>query len=259
MRVAWSITAVAKMSGVTSRTLRHYDVIGLLPPAWIGGNGYRYYEDEQLLRLQQILVLRELGVGLSEIAGVLDAETDQLSALRRHHTRLLAERERLTRLARTVARTIAELEKQEGGDSVAKIKNPYELFDGLDPEQARAWDAEARERWGSEQVDESHRRLAGLTKEDAARIQRDSAAINVRMAELMAAGTPVDDPVVLEAVDRHYRWVCNFWTPDRQAYIGLGNLYTDDERFKKNYEDVRTGLAAYMRAAMAAYAQVRLG
>lgn len=67
--MAWSITAVAKMSGVTSRTLRHYDEIGLLPPAWIGGNGYRYYEDEQLLRLQQILVLRELGVGLSEIAG----------------------------------------------------------------------------------------------------------------------------------------------------------------------------------------------
>jgi DNA-binding transcriptional MerR regulator len=70
--MAWSIAEVARMSGVTSRTLRHYDQIGLLPPTWIASNGYRHYEEDDLLRLQQILLLRELGLGLAEIASVLD-------------------------------------------------------------------------------------------------------------------------------------------------------------------------------------------
>src|SRR5437016_13685768 len=118
--MSWSIAEVARMSGVTSRTLRHYDDIGLLPPAYLGSNGYRYYEEEQLLRLQQILVLRALGVGLTDIGKVIDAETDPVAALPRHYARLLAERDRLGRLAETVARTIAELE--EGGDTVTKPK-----------------------------------------------------------------------------------------------------------------------------------------
>lgn len=256
--MAWSITQVARMSKVTSRTLRHYHEIGLLEPAFVGGNGYRYYEDGQLLRLQQILVMRELGMGLDQIAEILDEQTDPVTALRRHHTRLLAERDRLGRLAGTVARTIAELEAQEGGDTMATIDNPYALFDGVSPEQAREWDAEARERWGAEVVDQTHARMSGWTAEDAKRVQRESEAISARMAELMAAGAATDDPRVLDTVDRHYRWVCQFWTPDRDAYTGLGRLYTEDERFATNYERVRTGLAGYLSAAMAAYARARL-
>ena len=130
--MAWSIAEVARMSGVTSRTLRHYDGIGLLAPAYVGGNGYRYYEVEQLLRLQQILLLRELGLGLSEIADAIGSQPGTVEALRRHHARLLAERDRLGVLARTVARTIAEL---EGGDPVTqpKINRPENLFEGFDP------------------------------------------------------------------------------------------------------------------------------
>ncbi|HEV7208959.1 MAG TPA: MerR family transcriptional regulator, partial [Mycobacteriales bacterium] len=100
--LSWSIVEVARMSGVTSRTLRHYDDIGLLPPARLGSNGYRYYEEEQLLRLQQILVLRELGLGLAEIVEVLDRQVDAVDALRSHYKRLLIDRDRLDTLVRTV-------------------------------------------------------------------------------------------------------------------------------------------------------------
>src|SRR5258708_4493523 len=95
MGMAWSIAQVAKMSGVTSRALRHYDEIGLLPPAWIGANGYRYYEVEQLLALQQILVLRRLELSLDEIAEVLRQEREPAAALREHLKRLQVESDRL--------------------------------------------------------------------------------------------------------------------------------------------------------------------
>jgi DNA-binding transcriptional MerR regulator/ADP-ribose pyrophosphatase YjhB (NUDIX family) len=127
--MSWSIQQVARVSGVTARTLRYYDEIGLLRPARVGANGYRYYEREQLLRLQQILLLRELGVDLATIFGVVDAEHDPIEALRRHHRRLLDEHERLRRLAGTVATTIEHLE--EGTDMPAE-----NLFGSMTPERA---------------------------------------------------------------------------------------------------------------------------
>jgi MerR family transcriptional regulator, thiopeptide resistance regulator len=123
--MSWSIQQVARVSGVTSRTLRYYDEIGLLRPARVGANGYRYYEQEQLLRLQQILLLRELGLDLTTIGGVVDAQHDPIEALRRHHRRLLEERGRLDRLAATVAATIRHLE--EGIDMPAE-----NLFEGFE-------------------------------------------------------------------------------------------------------------------------------
>src|SRR5262245_46149144 len=106
--MAWSIAQVARMSKTTSRTLRHYDEIGLLTPARVGRNGYRYYEREQLLALQRILIMRELGLGLDAIAEIVNDGRDQVEALRMHHAWLLAERDRFDTLAGTVARTIED-------------------------------------------------------------------------------------------------------------------------------------------------------
>ena len=262
--MAWSIAEVAGMSGVTSRTLRHYDSIGLLEPAYVGSNGYRYYGEEQLLRLQQILVLREFGVGLAEIALALDAEPDVVSALRRHHARLLIERDRLGRLADTVATTIAELEHSSaptwprGGPEMAKsnprINRPENLFEGFDQSD---YAAEAAERW-PEEYEQSRAVAEGFTPEQLEAGQQEMTASMIRMAELMVAGTPADDPVVQEEVDRHYRSVARFWTPDAAAYTALGRMYVDDERFRANYERVAEGLTEYQRDAMAAYAAARL-
>src|SRR5574340_1595784 len=251
--MSWSIADVARMSGVTARTLRHYDEIGLLEPAYVGANGYRYYEDEQLLRLQQILVLRELGLSLAQIAEAVDSEPDTLAALERQHVRLLEESNRLARMADTVARTIAELEGKT--EMAVKINRPENLFEGFDHTQ---YDDEARERW-PEKFEQSQRYAATMTAEDVEGMQREATAAMIRMAEFMTAGTPVDDPTVQAEVTTHYQSLCRFWTPNRNAYKCLGQMYVDDERFKANYETIAEGLAEYQRDAMVVYADQRLG
>lgn len=251
--MAWSIAEVAKMSGLTSRTLRHYDDIGLLPPAYVGANGYRYYEEDELLRLQQILVLREFGFGLAQIRRIQDQQTDRLSALREHHKRLLAERDRLGVLAETVARTIGELERDTEGGAV-KINRPENLFEGFDDSQ---YADEARERWPAE-YEQSQRFVSTLTEEDKERMGREATAAMIRMAEFMAAGTPVTDEAVQAEVHEQYVGMCKLWTPNAAAYKGLGRMYVDDERFKANYDKIAAGLAEFYRSAMAAYADARL-
>ncbi|MEV4441215.1 MerR family transcriptional regulator [Streptomyces sp. NPDC049577] len=253
--MAWSIADVARMSKVTSRTLRHYDEIGLLPPAWIGSNGHRYYEEAELLRLQQILLMRELGLGLREIQAVLDSGLDQVAVLREHHRRLLVERDRLETLARTVGRTIAELEENKDKD-MAKINRPENLFEGFDASDPEL-DAEVRERW-PEQWEQSRRAVETMTPEDTEHWQREVTAQMIRLAEHMVAGTPVGDPAVQAEIDAHYQGICRFWTPNACAYKGLGRTYVDDPRFRENYDRIADGLAEYQRDAMAFYADERL-
>jgi DNA-binding transcriptional MerR regulator len=259
--MAWSIAEVARMSGVTSRTLRHYDDIGLLRPARVGANGYRYYEQAELLRLQQILLLRELGVDLPTIAAVLAAEPDVVAALRRHHQRLVAEQDRLGWLAATVATTIGELEQhqshQSGGQpmTLPQINRPENLFEGFDPV---AHEAEARDRW-PEHYEQAQHVAAHFSPEQVESVHRELTARIIRLAELMVAGRAPDDDAVLDEVDWHYRHVSQFWAPSAAAYTALGQMFVDDERFRVNYERVAEGLAAYVRDAMAAYAATRRG
>jgi hypothetical protein len=171
-----------------------------------------------------------------------------------HHKRLLAERDRLVTLAGTVERTIAELEERKDGSDMPKISKPENLFEGFDRSK---YDAEARERWPA-QWEQSQQFVATLTPQDHERMQRETTAQMIRMAELMAAGSPADGPAVLAEVDAHYQGVCRFWTPTAPAYKGLGQTYVDDPRFKSAYDKIAVGLAEYQRDAMAAYADARL-
>ncbi|MEV6138261.1 TipAS antibiotic-recognition domain-containing protein [Nocardia sp. NPDC051990] len=117
---------------------------------------------------------------------------------------------------------------------------------------------EARERW-PEEFEQSRRNTATMTAEDVERMQRELTAAMIRMAEFMAAGTPVGDVVVQAEIDTQYQGICRFWTPNRDAYKCLGQIYVDDERFKANYEKIAEGLAEYQRDAMVVYAEERLG
>lgn len=252
--MAWSIAQVARMSKVTSRTLRHYDAIGLLEPARIGGNGYRYYEREQLLRLQQILLLRELGLGLDTVAEVLDGRHSPVRVLRDHARWLAAERERLARLAETVAKTIEEL---EGGYRM-KME---ELFEGFDADRQARYEAELVERYGEgaqEHIDEGKRRMEGWTKADAEEFMAEWRSISDAYAALFDAGVAADAPEALEVTDRHHTWLCRSWTPNRESYTGLGQLYVDSPEFKAQFDAHAEGFAEYVRDAIAAYAQARL-
>ena len=251
--MTWSIADVARLSGVTSRTLRHYDAIGLLPPAMIGSNGYRYYEEDQLLRLQQVLVLRALGLGLPEIAKVLDQQTDQVAALRDHHHRLLAERDRLATLAATVERTIAELEDRKEGSDMPKINRPENLFEGFEPTDEHGVEQHWPQEWRHAQ-----RAVDTLTPEDHERMQKESTAQLIRMAELMAAGKPADDPAVQAEVQTHYEGLTHFWTPNATAFKVVGQSYVDDSQWRAAYDTIAEGLAEFQRDAMAVYADARL-
>lgn len=249
--MGWSIADVARTSGVTSRTLRHYDAVGVLAPAWVAADGRRYYEQAELLRLQQILLLRRLGLGLADIARVLERQSaaGTVDALRRHRDRLIEERRRLDQLVGTVETTITELEK---GAEMA----PEKIFKGF---ERNPYDAEARQRWGDEAVDGAQQRMQGWSSDDAERARTGYAAVHEGLAPLLAAGVDVNDERVQRLVDEHHRVTCLFWTPTEESYRGLGQTYVEDERFRENIGGGNDALVRYLRDAMAVYADNRLG
>ena len=231
------------MSDVTSRTLRHYDAIGLLPPAWIGADGRRYYRRPELLRLQRILLLRELGLGLAAIAEALEREADPVAVLRTHRDRLAGERDRLAHLVRTVDATIESL---EGGEEMSA----EQMFSGFGH---NPYEAEARERWGDEAVDASYQRIRDLAPEQAELARTGFGKVHSGLAELLAAGVPVTDPRVQELVGLHHEVVSLFWTPSAEAYRNLGRMYLDDERFQATIGG--EAVTRYLAEAMGIYAE----
>lgn len=254
IHVSWSIVEVARMSSVSSRTLRHYDEIGLLPPAGTASNGYRFYEQADLLRLQQILVLRELDLGLREIRKILDQQEDPIQALQGHHQRLLQEQDRLGRVAATVARTIDELNSTKGLQGMTKINRPENLFEGFDPTH---YSAEAHKNW-PQQWEQSKQFTDTLSATDTERMQREQTEAMIRMAEFMTAGVDGSDAEVQAEVDAAYQAICRMWTPTAAAFKSLGQMYVDDARFTATYDKIAPGLAEYYRDAMTTYADARL-
>ncbi|MET9473544.1 MerR family transcriptional regulator [Streptomyces sp. NPDC002917] len=252
--MAWPIAEVARMSGVTARTLRHYDEIGLLPPARIGTNGHRYYEERQLLRLQQILVLRTLGLGLPEIGRILAAQVDELEALRGHRRRLVAERDRLDALAGTVSRTIAELEQsRKDGRTMTSINRPENLFEGVRPVQ---YGESLRD--FAELAEKVEQRTATMSQDEIEAGHRRRTAQMIRPAELQAAGLPADaDPVQAE-VDGQYRAPAELRAVSAEEYRAMGRSCVENEQWRAAYEAVAPGLAAYQRDAIEVYATTRL-
>ncbi|MFF2544028.1 MerR family transcriptional regulator [Kitasatospora sp. NPDC058063] len=251
--MAWPIADVARMSGVTARTLRHYDEIGLLPPAWIGSNGHRYYEERQLLQLQQILVLRALGVGLTEIARILGDQVDELEALRGHRRRLVAERDRLDALATTVSRTIADLERSRKDGTPMTINRPENLFEGIQPD-----DVDASLRDFPEHAEAARRATAAMSPAEIEAGQRERTARMIHLAELMAAGHPADAEPVQSTIDEEYQLLRTIRSVPTEEYLAIARSCTENEQWSAAYEAIAPGLAAYQRAAMEAYAAARL-
>ncbi|MFD8204997.1 MerR family transcriptional regulator [Streptomyces sp. NPDC059695] len=251
----WPIAEVARMSGVTARTLRHYDEIGLLPPARIGASGHRHYGEQQLLRLQQILVLRALDVALPEIGRILSEQVDEVEALRGHHRRVLAERDRLDALARTVSRTISVLEQSgKDGTSMNAINRPENLFEGVLP---AAYEESLRD--FPDHVEAVARRVGTMTPEDVGAGQRERTARMVRLAELMADGLPADAAPVQAETDVQYRALAELRTVSVEEYRAFGRSCVDNEQWRAAYESIAPGLAAYQRDAIEAYAAATAG
>jgi DNA-binding transcriptional MerR regulator len=250
---AWSTGEVARMSQVTSRTLRHYDRIGLLRPASTSSSGVRWYADAELRRLQQILLYRELGLSLEAIGQVLDGQRSEVEALRRHHEWLVTEGERLRVMAVTVSRTIATL---EGDDAMSA----EEMFEGFHASQAR-WEGELVEQYGEgvrPHFETAREAVKDWTKQDYQNAAHEWDALDERAISLLHQGFSVDSPEVQAFIDVHFRTVSQFWTPNAVSYTGLGQTYVDNAEFRARFDAKDPRLAEFLRDAMAAYAQSNL-
>lgn len=250
----WSIQDIARLAGTTSRTLRHYDDIGLLKPSRIGANGYRYYDGGALVRLQRILMLRELGLGLSAVADVLANEPDAPRALAGHLAWLRQEQNRLLRQIAAVETTITSL---KGGEEIMA----EEMLDGFDHTQYKD---EVEQRWGAEayaKADAWWRGLSAQEKKERQDAQRALAADWIDAAE--RGIDPAGDEAQALA-GRQFDWLGSVpgtpgsdqSGPTKAYFVGLGDMYVADPRFAANYGG-QAG-AEFVRDAMKAYAEQNL-
>jgi DNA-binding transcriptional MerR regulator len=248
-----TVKQLAAISGVTVRTLHHYDEIGLLKPAWIGENGYRYYARAQLLRLQQILFHREFGVPLNEIAKLLDIEgEDQVGVLLRHRERLEAEARRYAELIDTIDRTIAGIRGQD------EIKNA-DLYKGFSAEKQAEYEDWLVERYGDRMkadIERSKKAMARMSEAEQKAAMQELHDVEQALAEGMRRGVDPNADAIDRLMRRHRAWVAAAW--DRpctvEAYSGLADLYLSHPDFVKRYETIETGFADYLTTAMKAHA-----
>ena len=250
---AYGIGEVSDIAGISTRTLRYYEETGLLAPAR-GANGYRRYTSADIDRLQEILLLRHMGMSLAEIPSALSAtEEERRQMLARHLGALKAERERLDTLIRTVERTIEHIEKGVPMDDKAKFEG---MKRDLAEQNERKHGAEVRERWGDTAADEANRKMLNLSEGEFERFQELGRAINESLeAAVSANADPTGDEG--ERIYRlHREWLgftWNFYTPE--AHRGLAEMYVADERFTTYYEGNVAGCAAWLRDAITAHAR----
>lgn len=244
MKRRYSVQELAKLAGVTVRTLHHYDEVGLVVPGR-ARNGWRVYGERELFLLQQVLLYRALGFGLDEIKRLMLAPGWELAQALEEQRRRLCERLDQTRAL--IAAVDAALGAQRQGAAV----DPKTLFDGFDPE---AHAQETQTRWGdTDAFRESQRRTRAYKPEDWAALRAESEAIYRDLSALLAAKAPPDGEAVVAAVERHRAHIERWFYPcDLAFHAQLGALYVSDPRFTANLDKHADGLAAFLQAATAA-------
>ena len=249
-----TVKQVAKISGVSVRALHHYDEIGLLKPASIGRNNYRYYGRDELLRLQQILLHRELDIPLNEIRAILDDPNfDQLDALRQQRDRLAAEAKRYAELVRTIDRTIADL----NGETAMRSAD---LYKGISPEKQAEYEKWLVDRYGGdmpERIAVSKRKYESLSQAEKDRLGADVQELESAWVDAMKNGVPADSPSLDPLLGRFRAWVSAMWNRPcpPEAFAGLADLHLGHPDFVARYEALGEGFSDYHAAGMKAHAK----
>jgi MerR family transcriptional regulator, thiopeptide resistance regulator len=251
--MSYSVGQVARLAGVTVRTLHHYDEIGLLTPDDRSGAGYRRYDDDDLQRLQQIMFYRELGFSLDEITDLVhDPDADPAEHLRRQRELLVGRLERVRRMVEAVDNA---MEAYTMGISLTPEER-FEVFGDFDP---AAYEEETKQRWGeSDAYQQSARRTRAYTKDDWIRIKAEADVVTQGYADAMASGAAADSTVAMDAAERHRAHIARwFYDCSYDMHRGLGDLYVSDPRFTATYDNLASGLAVFVRDAIVANAELR--
>ena len=251
--MAYTVERLARMAGISARTLRYYDEIGLLSPARVADNGYRLYDVQDVDALQHILFYRELGFGLAEINRLMTApDFDRAAALEAHLAALTAKKQRLEVLMRNVAQSIEAIK----GDAIMNDNEKFEGFkQALIDDNERQYGAEIRETYGDAAIDAANAKLQGMNPAQ----WRDAQALSEAINEGLRSAVRLGDAASAEAqrvCDLHRQWLCLYWREGAyspQAHLSLGEMYVGDARFTAYYDTIAPGAAAFLYEALKIY------
>ncbi len=247
----YTVLKLAMLSGVSSRTLRYYDEIGLLSPARINTAGYRIYGQKEVDKLQQILFYKELGMALESIKGILNRpDFNMLDSLIEHKEDLILKRRQLDVLISNVEKTIANYE--------GRIKiTDMEKFEGFKKrmidENEKKYGGEVREKYGDKAVNISNKKFMDMSKKDYEKTK----ILENDLYETLKSAMDTNDPtgkIAQRAADLHRQWLMIYWDVyNKESHSMLAQMYVEDERFKKFYDDIRPGMAEFLKEAILNY------
>lgn len=252
--MAYTVNKLAKLSGVSVRTLHFYDEIGLLKPAYYGDNNYRYYFEPQLLMLQQILFFREIGFPLNDIQRILSSnDFDKIEALKSHKHILEKNLDRAQTLIKTIDKTISHLK--------GKIKmSDIEMYDGFDPKKQQEYEKYLVDSGTltQKEIDASWENAKNWKKENWEQFKQEGDELNKALVAAINADLKPSSTEVQNLVRKHHAWVKHFWTPTRESYVGLGQMYLDHPDFRDFYKAYHPKLVEYLVEAMKIFAEREL-
>ncbi|MGF7057954.1 MerR family transcriptional regulator [Brassicibacter mesophilus] len=251
----YTVQKLGNLAGISTRTLRYYDEIGILKPARINSSGYRIYGKDEVNRLQQILFYKELGISLESIKEIISSPSfDRARALREHRERLLEKRKQLDLLLANVDKSIALTE--------GRIKmSDREKFEGFKQkmidDNEKKYGERIREKYGDEIVNQSNKKLKDITEEQYTEMEKLGKRVIDTLKAAYATGEP-EGELAQRAADLHRQWLNYFWKGyTKEAHAGLAQMYVDDEKFTAYYDKEQPGLAVFLRDAVLVYTGIK--
>jgi DNA-binding transcriptional MerR regulator len=241
----FTVKQLSRLAHITPRTLHYYDEVGLFKPSLVGENGYRYYAEDSLLRLQQILFYRELDLPIQEIKKILESPGfDVVQSLESHKVQLQQRILHLQSLSQTVDETISHIQGE-------KTMSPKQLFRAFSDEEQAQYEQEAMQLYDPEIVKASHARWKKYSEGEKQRILDEGNAIYTDFIQAIPKGPA--SPEAQACVARWREHMAYFWTPDEAQLVGLAENYNADPRFKANFDQMHPDLAAFVLASVKVY------
>ncbi|MCK1997271.1 MerR family transcriptional regulator [Psychrobacillus psychrodurans] len=247
----YTVQKLGQLAGISARTLRYYDEIGLLKPTRINSSGYRIYGENEVNRLQQILFYRELGVNLESIKEIMTSPAfDGTQALRDHRDKLLEKRVQLDALINNVDKSIKQTERKISMTDKEKFEGfKQKLVD----DNEKKYGKEIRKKYGEDTVNASNVKIKGMTEEEYAKIQKLEEQMFMNLKAAMDTENPAGEQAQ-KAADLHKQWLCFYWDQySKEAHEGLAEMYVSDERFTAYYDKVQSGATEFLRDAIVIY------